>query len=149
MTGSTTVTAVVSAFLCRGDKILLLKRSAHVASYQGCWATVSGYLEEETPLLQALKEIREETGLPQEALRLLSWGERLVVSDAALDKIWHVYPFRFEVVDARCQIILDREHEAMRWVAVEHLGDYQTVPLLREAYQRSGDEIAGELSSPH
>lgn len=125
---------VVTAFLCQQDKILILKRSAQVGSYRGCWAAVSGYLEEDTPLLQALKEIREETGLPETALRLLCQGEPLKVEDDNLQRCWVVHPFRFEVVSGADDIVLDWEHDEMRWIDPEQLGMFDTVPLLEEVY---------------
>ncbi len=48
---------VVTCFLLRrgegGDTLLLLRRSDRVSTYQGLWASVSGYLESESPLEQA------------------------------------------------------------------------------------------------
>jgi len=55
-------TAVVTAFLQYAGRILLVQRSGRVGSYQGRWSAISGYLEDATPLAQACREIREETG---------------------------------------------------------------------------------------
>ena len=57
------VRSVATSFLTYRGKILVLKRSGKVGSYQGAWAGVSGYVEEdEQPLDTALKEVEEETG---------------------------------------------------------------------------------------
>lgn len=37
---------VVTVFLRRGGRILILKRSRKVGSYQGRWAGISGFIEE-------------------------------------------------------------------------------------------------------
>ena len=50
---------VVTAFLRRDDKLLLLRRSAAVGSYRGRWSAVSGYLEDPTPQAQARRETLE------------------------------------------------------------------------------------------
>ena len=54
---------VVTSFIRHRGKILVLRRSEKVGTYKGKWAGVSGYLEDPTPLAQALREINEETGL--------------------------------------------------------------------------------------
>ena len=55
---------VVTAFLTRGNQVLLLRRSDRVSTYKGRWAGVSGSVEAgSTPIEQAIQEIEEETGL--------------------------------------------------------------------------------------
>ena len=61
---------VVTIFLIHEGKILLLKRSTNVRTMKGMWAGISGYLENEDPLIQALKEIREESGLSESQVDL-------------------------------------------------------------------------------
>lgn len=49
-------------FLKQGDKILLLNREK--PQWMGAWNGVGGKIEQgETPLVSALREIKEETGL--------------------------------------------------------------------------------------
>ena len=62
---------VVTAFLRHAGKILLVRRSGKVGSYQGCWSAISGYLEDSTPLAQAQREIAEETGLTAADIQLI------------------------------------------------------------------------------
>src|SRR5512139_656778 len=54
---------VITVFLSHAGKILVLKRSTRVGTYQGHWSGVSGYLERTDPLDQAYTEIAEEVGL--------------------------------------------------------------------------------------
>ena len=126
---------VVTAFLRHQGRILLLRRSARVGSYQGRWAAISGYLETEDPLIQARREIWEETGLATEQTRLIAWGEPLEVAAPELGWCWLVHPFLFEVESSEA-IQLDLEHTEMRWVQPQELADFPCVPALEQALQR-------------
>lgn len=125
---------VVTAFLRDRGEIMLVRRSSAVGTYRGRWSAISGYLES-APLEQALTEIREETGLGREDVRLLARGAPLEVDDAGLGVRWVVHPFLFGVAD-RAKIRLDWENLEMRWVEPEALAHYETVPALAEAYRR-------------
>lgn len=130
---------VVTCFLLRrgdgGDTLLLLRRSDRVSTYQGLWASVSGYLESESPLKQAYREIEEEVGLHRSDLRLLAQGEPLIAVDETIDTRWTVHPFLFEVLRPE-RVRLDWEHVESRWVTVEEMGGLETVPRLEEALGR-------------
>jgi nicotinamide-nucleotide amidase len=122
---------VVTCFLEAEKKILLLRRSEQVSTYRGRWAAVSGYIEQ-TPELQALIEIKEETRLEEKDVRLVSKGRPLEVTDAALKTTWVVNPFLFHVINPE-KIVLDREHKEGKWVDPLELEQYTTVPKLKEA----------------
>jgi 8-oxo-dGTP pyrophosphatase MutT (NUDIX family) len=127
---------VVTAFIRSHGKILLLQRSQKVGSYRGCWAGVSGYLEQETALAQALTEIREETGLLADQVELRVEAVVLEVTDGELNRCWRVHPFLFELRDATAIIQIDWEHEQYQWSTPDKMKTLETVPLLVEAYQR-------------
>lgn len=128
-------THVVTCFLEYRGKILLLKRSSQVGSYQQKWAGISGYLEEGTsPGEQALLEISEETALLGEQVVLVSQGEPLPVEDAALNRTWVVHPFRFQVTDP-AGLHIDWEHSEYRWIIPSDMPKYETVPGLYQAWQ--------------
>lgn len=126
---------VVTAFLRHQGRILLVRRSARVGSYQGRWAAISGYLEVEDPLLQARREIWEETSLAAEQTRLIARGAPLEVPAPELGWCWLVHPFLFEVESPEA-IQLDWEHSEMRWVSPDELRDFPCVPALEQALQR-------------
>ena len=139
-------TSVVSCFLLRRGEggpstisgqaeILLLRRSHRVSTYRGLWATVSGYLEAESPLEQAYREIEEEVGLGRGDVRLLAQGEPLVVPDAKIDTRWTVHPFLFETLRPE-RLRLDWEHTESRWLRPEEMAHLETVPALAEALAR-------------
>ena len=126
---------MVTSFIQYQGKILLLRRGKKVGSYKGKWAGVSGYLEESSPLVQALKEIYEETGLSESEVSLISSGRPLEVLDQKLGTCWLVHPFLFET-DAQEKIRLDWEHVEMQWVEPAAIQKFSTVPKLKEAYER-------------
>ena len=125
---------VVTCFLEKEGRILLLRRSDRVGSYRGCWAAVSGYMEQPAEK-QALTEITEETGLRPADVELVRRGETLAVADDALGVRWLVHPFLFHVKDAS-RLRTDWEHTECRWVLPEELERYETVPGLAEALDR-------------
>lgn len=114
---------------------MIMRRSTRVGSYRGRWSGVSGYLEDPTPLDQALREIREETGLTPERVRLKRSGSPLEVAAPEIETLWVVHPFLFEIDDPE-SIQLDWENTETRWVEPCEIGTYDTVPKLAEALER-------------
>lgn len=129
---------VVTCFLLHrapeGDHILLLRRSDRVSTYQGRWAAVSGSIEE-TPERQALIEIREETGLNGDQVRLCRQGRPFVLDAPELERCWVIHPFLFQVDDPSL-IRLNWEHTEGRWLSPAEIGSLPTVPALAEALAR-------------
>ena len=130
--GEMQTTAVVTAFLRHAGRILLVRRSDRVGSYRGCWSAISGYLENATPLQQARREIREETGLGLEQVHLVSSGTPLSIPAPELSRVWLVHPFLFDVDDPQ-QVRLDWENVECRWVEPRQVRNFETVPNLAEA----------------
>ena len=125
---------VVTCFLESEGKILILCRSEQVGSYQGRWAGVSGYVET-TADEQALVEIEEETSLCGEDLKLVKRGKPLLIEDEKLGVKWMVHPYLFHIKD-RGKIKIDWEHKETRWIDPKDIGNYQTVPMLKETLDR-------------
>lgn len=127
---------VVTCFLEFEGKILVLKRSGQVGTYQQKWAGISGYLEEgNKPLQQAVLEINEETGLSQNDYYLKNEGEPLTIQDINLQRTWVVHPFRF-LLRNNNEIKLDWEHSEYCWVEPQKIAYLDTVPGLYEAWSR-------------
>lgn len=124
---------VVTAFLRHDGHILLVRRSERVGSYRGRWSAISGYLEDETPLAQAIREVGEETGVPLSALELRVAIDPLLVEDG--DRRWLVYPFLFDVT-APDLIRLDWENTELRWIRPNQIDTLNTVPALADALNR-------------
>src|SRR5713101_9458525 len=96
-------THVVTSFLLRTDtaqpRILIVRRSQRVGSYNERWAGISGFVETGvTPDEQAFTEIREETGLQREQVRMLRRGAVVEHVDASLGRHWVIHPYLFEVL---------------------------------------------------
>ena len=125
---------VVTCFLQYEGKILILRRSEQVGSYQGKWAGVSGYIEK-TADEQALMEIEEETGLGEEDLKLIRKGKPLLIKDDKLGIKWVVHPYLFHIKD-RSKVKIDWEHKEIRWIDPKNIDDYETVPRLKETLAR-------------
>ncbi len=122
---------VTSILMCEG-KILIVKRSERVGSFRGKWAGISGYIEAgENPLECAIKEIREETGLKEEEIKLISEGDSVITKKDG--ETWVVHPFLFET--GKSEICLDWEHEQCEWIEAKDLGNYETVPSLKEVLE--------------
>ncbi|MCH8207141.1 MAG: NUDIX pyrophosphatase [Chloroflexi bacterium] len=126
---------VVTSFLRRGCRVLVLRRSQRVRTHRGKWAAVSGGIEGADPLEQALLEVREETGLADDELRLVRAGQPLRVPDAEHGVEWVVHPFLFDF-EGESEIRLDWEHTECRWVDPGELGTLDTVPMLAETWER-------------
>lgn len=141
-------THVVTCFLLRKDMdpphLLIVQRSQRVGSYNARWAAISGFLEPGvTPEEQAFTEIREETGLQGEQVRMLKWGKVIEYEDTSIGRHWYIHPYLFEV-SAPDAIALDWEAVKMRWIVPSDIHTFQTVPKLEEAYQSaaSGEEVS-------
>jgi 8-oxo-dGTP diphosphatase len=125
---------VVTCFLESNGEILILRRSERVGSYQGRWAGVSGYVEK-TADEQALTEIKEETGLGREDVKLVKKGEPLAVADNELSTRWVVHPYLFHIKD-RSKIKIDWEHKETMWIDPKDIDNFETVPRLKETLAR-------------
>jgi len=122
---------VVTCFLESDGRVLLLRRSDRVGTYRGKWSAVSGYLEGD-PEKQAFTEIKEETGLHGRELLLAGKGGVLTIDDTAIGIRWLVHPFLFHVADPR-RVRTDWENIEALWVLPAEIGQYDTVPGLRQA----------------
>lgn len=140
-------TPVVTGFLMRTDgndpRILIVRRSQRVGSYNARWGGISGFVEKDvTPDEQAYTEIREETGLQRDQVRMLRRGPVVEYVDSSIGRHWYVHPFLFEVL-APDAVRTDWEAEEMRWISPEELKNYETVPKLQAAYESAvnGEEV--------
>jgi len=125
---------VVTCFLESENEILILRRSGQVGSYRGKWAGVSGYFET-TADEQALTEIEEETSLSREDVELLKRGKPLPVEDKELGVRWVVHPYLFHIKN-RDKVKIDWEHKEARWIKPNEIGNFETVPQLKETLAR-------------
>ena len=123
---------VVTCFLECDARILILRRSEMVGSFQGRWAGVSGYVEK-TADEQTLIELEEETGLRREDLELVRKGDPLEAEDEGIK--WVVHPYLFRIKE-RNKVKIDWEHNEIRWIKPGDIDNYETVPMLKETLAR-------------
>ncbi|MFB5629972.1 MAG: NUDIX domain-containing protein [Nitrosopumilaceae archaeon] len=123
-------TKIVTCFLKKGDKILILKRSNKVKSMKGLWAGISGIIEkDESPLQRAKIEIFEELGINNDQIKLLKESDELRITSAQYENHeWEIYPFLFSIENPK--IKLNWENSEYRWIKVEDILNYETVPSL-------------------
>lgn|SRR3989338_7389424 len=120
---------MATAFLRHKDRILILKRSSKVGSFRGCWAGISGSIEEgENPLECAVREIKEEAGLQESDITLVSEGK--VIRAEKGEVAWIVRPFLFEAKSD--DITIDWEHDEYKWILPEDIKKFNAVPRLEE-----------------
>ena len=125
-------TKIVTSFITNKDKVLLLKRSNKVKTMKGMWAGVSGIIEKnEDPLCRAKIEIFEEVGIVEEKIKLLKTAKRLRVSSPQYQNHeWEIFPFLFGTEDPT--IKLNWENSEYRWIDVNEITNYETVPSLQK-----------------
>lgn len=121
---------IVTSFLFKDGKILLLKRSDKVGTFRGKWAGVSGFIEDENSLEAALREIKEETGVDSKYLELLKIGIPFDINDTVNDTIWSINPFLFLFKGE--EINIDWEHDTFEWVYPNEMDNYDVVTNLKK-----------------
>jgi 8-oxo-dGTP diphosphatase len=126
----------VTGFLESEGQILLLLRSNQVRTFRETWAGVAGLIDEgKTADEQVILEIQEETGLGAEDIQLIKKGEPFIFHDANRDLKKVIYPYLFHVKDRR-KVRLDWEHTDCKWIKPEEMGQYPTMPKLKETLER-------------
>jgi len=123
-------TKIITCFLKKEDKILILKRSNKVKSMKGLWAGISGIIEKnESPLQRAKIEIFEEVGINDDEIKLIKESDEMrIMSPQYENHEWEVYPFLFSTENPK--IKLNWENSEYKWVNIDEIANYETVPSL-------------------
>lgn len=126
------LTKIVTSFIRNNEKLLILKRSDEVKTMKGLWAGISGIIEKnEEPLQRAKIEIFEEVGIADDQITLVkSAKEMRINSPQYLDHEWEIFPFLFESNNPT--ITLNWENSDFKWITIDELKDYETVPSLQK-----------------
>ena len=125
-------TRIITAFIKNNNKILILKRSDKVRSMRGLWSGISGIIENnEIPIKRAKIEILEEVGIKKSKINLIKSIEKIKISSPQYENHeWEVFPFLFET--KKMEIKLNWENSEFRWIKVDELKNYETVPDLEK-----------------
>ena len=123
-------TRIITAFIKNNNKILILKRSDKVRSMKGLWSGISGIIEnDEIPINRAKIEIFEEVGIKENKINLVKSIEKIKISSPQYENHeWEVFPFLFETKES--EIKLNWENSEHKWINVNELKNYETVPSL-------------------
>ena len=123
-------TRIITAFIKNNNKILILKRSDKVRSMKGLWSGVSGIIENnEIPINRAKIEIFEEVGIKENKINLVKSIEKIKITSPQYENHeWEVFPFLFETKET--EIKLNWENSEHKWINVNELKNYETVPSL-------------------
>jgi hypothetical protein len=129
-------TKIVTSFLRNSEKILLLKRSEKVKSMKNLWAGISGIIEDsEKPIKRAKIEILEEVGIEESDITLMKEGNKILIeSPQYVNHQWEVYPFLFSCSNK--EIKLNWENSDSRWIRINELNNFTTVPSLDRVLAR-------------
>ncbi len=125
-------TKIVTSFIKDNEKLLILKRSNKVKSMKGLWAGISGIIEKnEEPLKRAKIEIFEEVGITEDMITLVKTSEEMRInSPQYANHEWEIFPFLFEAKNPT--IKMNWENSEFKWINVEELENYETVPSLQK-----------------
>ena len=125
-------TKIVTSFIKNNNKLLILKRSDKVKSMKGLWSGISGVIEKnEKPLDRAKIEIFEEVGITENKITLVKSIEKMhVESPQYKNHEWIISPFLFQTKEIK--INLNWENSDFKWIKVDQLKNYQTVPSLQK-----------------
>jgi len=125
-------TKIVTSFIRDNEKLLILKRSDKVKSMKGLWAGISGIIEKnEEPLKRAKIEIFEEVGVTEDLITLVKTSEEMRINSPQYENHeWEIFPFLFEAKNPT--IKLNWENSEFKWINVEELENYETVPRLQK-----------------
>ena len=129
-------TKIVTSFLSYNDKFLILKRSNQVRSMNGLWSGVSGVIEKnEEPIKRARIEIFEELGISEKHVTLIKSNNELIVeSPQYKNHQWLIFPFLFKT--DKNEIKLNWENSEFKWIDVNQLKEFNTVPNLEKSYKK-------------
>ena len=129
-------TKIVTSFLKNSDNILLLRRSEKVKSMKNLWSGISGIIEgDEEPVKRAKIEIFEEVGIKESDIILVKEGDRILIeSPQYANHQWEVYPFLFSCT--KREIKLNWENSDSKWIYMNELGNFRTVPSLDKVLAR-------------
>ena len=132
------VSCVVAVW--KGDRVLLLKRGPTDPWKPGKWCLPGGAIDPgEGPFAGALRELEEEAGLR------LSAHDILPLDVIELDTTT-VYVFAAEAPKQRVRL-LDGEHSEFRWVDVDEIHSYSTIPLVKPILRRMNNNGRSRSSS--
>lgn len=128
-----TLRNTAGAYLLRGDRILLMRRSMEKALNPGQWAPVGGHMEAqefERPMEACLREIQEETGISPAEIRELTLKYLLIRQEGGRLSLQYVFFGRTDE-----EALQSCEEGELFWVPLADLFD-RAFPVEKETMLR-------------
>ena len=100
------------------------------------WAGSSGIIEgNEEPVKCAEIEVYEEVGMEESNIKLIKEGDVILIESPQYENHqWEVYPFLFSCHNR--DIKLNWENSDSKWISVNELNEFTTVPSLDKVLTR-------------
>lgn len=118
---------------------LLLQRSGEDTVYEGVWGLLSGTRDDhETVTELALRELAEETGLRPNLLFASEYC--LQFFEPTRDEVWTL-PVLVVVVDSDCQVHLNSENRALRWLPCDEAATLAHWRNLKDVIRMLEDDL--------
>ena len=132
------IAPVATVFVAFRNEFLLLKRSTDVSTYKEKWNTVAGYLDDpkQTIFEKVLEELKEELNITKKHISSYSFGKSYQFTDKDNGKTWIVHP-TLVMLSQKPVITLNWEHSSFKWIIIDEIYDYDTVPNLKESMKRA------------
>ncbi|OIO66526.1 hypothetical protein AUJ68_00775 [Candidatus Woesearchaeota archaeon CG1_02_57_44] len=135
---------VVTVYVKYHHRLLTLLRSDKVSTYQGKWNTVAGYIDEVKSVRDfALQELWEETGITEQQILGMGFGEPFSFTDDEISKTWITHPVLVELKSMPV-VLLDFEHTQQRWAKPEELAALDAVPNFSVGFEKLMVSIAAQ-----
>lgn len=118
---------VINCVVKYRDRILIVKRNSNMHFYPNYWNGISGFLDEEKPIEEKVKEeLREELGLSEEHIISIQHGKPFEQEAPTYNKTWIVHPVLAEIDTDT--IKLNWEAREYRWTKPEDAKKFDLLP---------------------
>ena len=125
--------SIQKALVQRGDRFLIILRSPKAHYFPNHWDFPGGTLEHgEDPLAGVEREVKEETGLTVEALKVVGVVELDLDSTGHTTHMFTLYATRVVSGD----VTLSHEHTDFRWATREEILQLNTEPFMKTFFQQ-------------
>jgi|TARA_B110000879_G_scaffold154528_1_gene199806 dATP pyrophosphohydrolase len=125
-------------------QVLLMERAD---SLVGAWCQVAGSLEQSEAAWQAaLREVLEETGLVPDKLYSGDICEQFYEPERECISI---FPIFVAYVAADCEVVLNEEHSAYRWLSFDEARELVSFSGQRRSLLEIENEFVKRSPSPH
>lgn len=106
------------------SKILILKRSDKVGMAREKWAFIGGHFDElKTIKEKTLEELYEETGINENQIKEIIFGESYHYFEQEINRDWIIFPVLVRLSEEP-NIIMNYEHTDFLWISPKNLPKY-------------------------